>query len=148
MILSNLQNCKRVETLHSLLPLLFEYVKTHNLLNAPLGRISIKGDDLFINNCNPQCVQADKQMMEIHRKYMDVHILLQGAERIGWKTTGDLTAPAKPYDEAADIAFYQDKPTAFVDMLPGQMLIAWPEDAHAPLIGEGKIRKLIAKVKL
>jgi len=24
----------------------------------------------------------------------------------------------------------------------------YPEDAHGPLIGEGKIRKLIAKVKL
>lgn len=87
-------------------------------------------------------------MLELHQKYMDVHILLQGAERIGWKAAENLTTPMKPYDKAADCAFYSDAPTAYVDLLPGQLLIAWPEDAHAPLIGEGKIRKLIAKVRI
>ena len=31
---------------------------------------------------------------------------------------------------------------------PGQFVIVYPEDPHAPVIGSGKIRKLIAKVKL
>jgi len=33
-------------------------------------------------------------------------------------------------------------------MRPGQCLVVYPEDAHAPLIGNGRIRKLVAKVKL
>ena len=86
MIVSNLQNSQRVEGLHPLFKTLFDYVKTHDLFHAELGRIEIDGDNLFINNVNPECVARDK--------------------------------------------------------------IVYPEDPHAPLIGQGKIRKLIAKVKL
>ncbi len=31
---------------------------------------------------------------------------------------------------------------------PGQFCIVYPEDAHAPMIGEGTERKLICKVRL
>ena len=104
MIVSNLQNSQRVERLHPLFKTLFDYVKTHDLFHAELGRIEIDGDNLFINNVNPECVARDKQVLELHRD--------------------------------------------FVDLLPGQFMIVYPEDPHAPLIGQGKIRKLIAKVKL
>ena len=36
----------------------------------------------------------------------------------------------------------------YVTVRPGEFLIVYPEDAHAPIIGRGKLRKLIAKVKL
>lgn len=148
MILSNLQNSQRVEGLHPLFKILFDYVKTHDLLHAELGRIVIDGDNLFINNVNPECVTADKQVLELHREYIDVHILLEGAERVGWKAIEDLTTETKPYEKEGDCALFSDAPTAFVDMLPGQFVIVYPEDPHAPIIGQGKIRKLIGKVKL
>lgn len=148
MIISNLQNSRRVESLHPLFKTLFDYVKTHDLLHAEPGRIEIKGDDLFINNVNPECVARDKQVLEVHRDYIDVHILLEGAETIGWKAIEDLTSETKPYDKEGDCALYADTPTTFVDLLPGQFAIVFPEDPHAPVIGQGKIRKLIAKVKM
>ena len=40
---------------------------------------------------------------------------------------------------------FHEEPTSFVDLKPGQFAIVWPEDPHAPLIGEGKVRKLIVK---
>lgn len=148
MIVSNLQNSQRVEGLHPLFKVLFDYVKSHDLLHADLGRIELKGDELFINNVNPECLPADKQVLELHRDYVDVHILLEGAERIGWKAIEDLAAEKKPYEEGGDCALYSDVPTTFVDLLPGQFAIVYPEDPHAPIIGTGKIRKLIGKVKI
>lgn len=148
MIVSNLQNSQRVESLHPLFKTLFDYVKTHDLLHTELGRIVIEGDNLFINNVNPECVSADKQVLELHRDYIDVHILLEGAETIGWKAIEDLTTETKPYEKEGDCALFSDAPTTFVDMLPGQFVIVYPEDPHAPVIGQGKIRKLIGKVKL
>ena len=115
MIVSRLENSSRIESLHPLFKQLFDYVKTHDLLNAPLGRIELDGDNLFINNVNPECVPADKQVLEMHRDYIDVHILLT---------------------------------TLFATLQPGEFAIVYPEDPHAPVIGEGKIRKLIGKVKL
>ena len=50
MIVSNLQNSSRIEVLHPLFKTLFDYVKSHDLLHAELGRIDIDGDNLFIMN--------------------------------------------------------------------------------------------------
>ena len=147
MIVSNLQNVERIENLHPLFKELFEYVKSHDILHMDCGRIEIKGDDLFINNANPTCIPADKQVLELHRDYIDVQILLEGKERIGWKAIEDLEHEVQPYDKEKDCALYSDTPTTFVDLLPGQFVILFPEDPHAPIIGEGKIRKMIAKVR-
>ena len=120
MIVSNLQNSQRIEGLHPLFKSLFDYVKTHDLLHADLGRID----------------------------YIDVHILLEGEEMIGWKALEDLQNETKAYSKEEDCALYSDRPTTYVSLLPGQFVIVYPEDPHAPVIGSGKIRKLIAKVKL
>lgn len=148
MIVSNLQNSERIESIHPLFKQLFDYVKTHDLLHTECGRIELAGDDLFINNVNPTCVSASDQVLEVHRDYIDVHILLEGKERIGWKALEDVTDLKQAYQKEGDCALYSDTPTSFVDLLPGQFLIVFPEDPHAPVIGEGKIRKLIGKVKI
>lgn len=148
MIVSNLVNSQRVEGLHPLFKILFDYVKSHDLLHADLGRIEIDGDRLFINNVNPECVAAEKQVLELHHDYIDVHILLQGMERVGWKAVEDLQSETQAYSKDGDCALYSDVPTTYVDLLPGQFVIVYPEDPHASVIGQGKIRKLIAKVKI
>lgn len=148
MILSTLQDCGRFEVLHPLFKKAFDYVKSHNLLDAPLGRIEVEGDALFINNSNPECVKAEKQALEVHRKYIDIHVLLEGEETVGWKPLSDCRNETKPYNEDEDCALYDEQAATYFKMQPGQILIVWPEDAHAPVIGEGKIRKLIIKVKI
>lgn len=148
MIVSDLRNSQRIELLHPLFKRLFEYVKTHDLLHAELGRIELQGDELFINNVNPTCISSDKQVLEAHQVYIDVHILLEGVETIGWKSIDNVEHEVNPYDKEGDCVLYSDSPTAFVTLYPGQFMIVFPEDPHAPIIGEGKIRKLIAKVKL
>ena len=116
--------------------------------SADLGRIEVDGDHLFINNVNPECVTSDQQVLELHHDYIDVHILLEGEEMIGWKALEDLQNETKAYSKEEDCALYSDRPTTYVSLLPGQFVIVYPEDPHAPVIGSGKIRKLIAKVKL
>lgn len=148
MIVTNLNNTERIESLHPLFKKLFDYVKTHDILNTPCGRIDIDGDNLYINNVNPECIPAEKQVLEVHRDYIDVQILLQGKETIGWKALEDSKEEVKPYEKEGDCALYSDTPTTWIHLVPGQLAIFFPEDTHAPIIGEGKIRKMIAKVKL
>lgn len=148
MIVSSLKYSERIERLHPLFKTLFDYVKTHDLLHAELGRIELDGENLFINNVNPECIESDKQVLEVHRDYIDVHILLEGVETIGWKALEDAEQEAKPYQKEGDCGLYADVPTMYATLYPGQFMIVYPEDPHAPVIGKGKIRKLIAKVKL
>ena len=137
MIASDLKHSERIESLHPLFKTLFDYVKSHDLLHAEPGRIEISGNDLFINHVYTEGVPAEKQPLEAHRAYIDVHILLEGRERIGWKSIEDVRC-----------ALYTEPASSYVDLMPGQFLIVYPEDPHAPLIGNGKIHKLIGKVKL
>ncbi len=36
----------------------------------------------------------------------------------------------------SDCALYGDVPTTFINLLPGQFVIVYPEDPHAPAIGK------------
>ena len=118
MIVSDLKHSERIESLHPLFKTLFEYVKSHDLLHADTGRIELDGDRLFINNVAAEGVPAERQPLEAHRDYIDVHILLEGSERIGWKSIDDVRNVTKPYDAEADCALYTEPASAYVDLTP------------------------------
>lgn len=148
MILSKITQSSRVESLHPLFKKAFDYIKSNDLLNSPLGRVELQGDDLFINNVEVDALTKEEQILEIHRKYIDIHLLLQGEETMGWLPTEDLKIEKQAFNQETDCALYSDKPSTYVSMVPGDFIIVYPEDAHGPIIGEGKIRKLIVKVKM
>lgn len=141
------QSC-RIETIHPLFKELFDFVKSHDFNDFPLGKVEVKGDDIFIMNSDVDGVPAQKQPLEMHRMYIDVHILLNGNERIGWKPIEEIEHYTREYNTDGDCALSDDAPRFYVDLNPGEFCIVFPEDAHAPAISSGKIRKLIGKVKL
>ena len=149
MILNHLNDSDRVAGLHPLLPRLFDYVKTHDLSAVPAGRIELCGDDLFINVADATLVLPEAQKLEVHRAYMDVHIPLSGVEIVGCRPLSDIDVePDAPFDEEKDFALYSAYAKSYFNVHPGEFLIFYPEDAHAPIIGKGTLRKLIAKVRL
>ena len=37
-------------------------------------------------------------------------------------------------------------PQTYYTLLPGQFTVLFPDDGHAPMVGEGHVRKIIVKV--
>lgn len=148
MIVSNLNDCSRYLGLHPLFEKAFEVVKTTDWSQMPLERVELLGEQLFVNNSYVQGVEKEEQILEVHQKYIDIHILLEGQETIGWLPTAELKQVHTPYDSEKDYAFYTDQPVTYFSLRPGDFCIVYPEDAHAPIIGQGFIRKLIVKVLL
>lgn len=148
MILTTLDKAERYYSLSPRLKQLFDYLKTHDLTNEPLARYEVDGENIYVNNVHPSLVKAEDQITEAHEMYLDVHIPLDATEIIGWIPTANCVEVSKPYDEKKDVIIFTDKPQNFITVQPGQICIVYPEDAHAPLIGEGKIRKLVAKVRV
>ena len=148
MILAHLSDCERYEALHPLFKQVFDYVKSNDLLHVPAGRIVIDGDKLFINVSDANLVPAESQKLEVHRKYIDIHFPLSGAEIVGCSPLSRLNESEAPFDVENDFALYAETPSTFFTALPGDFYIVYPEDAHAPVIGEGVLRKLIVKVLL
>ena len=148
MILTTLADSGRIEPLHPLFKRFFDYVKEHDLLHAPLGRIEVDGDRLFINNVEADLTDAATQPLEAHREYIDVHVVLGGEEHFGWRPLADCAAVRQSYDPAADCALYADRPSSWLTLRPGQCAIVFPEDPHAPVVGSGRVNKLIGKIKV
>lgn len=148
MILGSLKNTARIEEMHPLFKPFFDYIKANDLLNAELGKIEVVGDDLFINNVCLDGKTVEAAALEAHENYIDIHVLLEGAEQISWKALEDMQDVSIPYNADKDVVFFSDKPDECVALQPGQFIVVFPEDVHGPNIGSGKIRKLIAKVRV
>ncbi|WP_278546323.1 YhcH/YjgK/YiaL family protein, partial [Prevotella histicola] len=56
--------------------------------------------------------------------------------------------PDIAYDSEKDCGFYKRSGHEYFKVKPGQFTIFFPEDAHAPIIGEGRQKKLVAKIKV
>ncbi|ETD19949.1 MULTISPECIES: YhcH/YjgK/YiaL family protein [Prevotellaceae] len=148
MILARLEDRKRYEHAHPLLKALFDFLETHNLQDAPTGRIDIAGNDLFINVSEIELRPKEVQPLEVHRRYLDVQIPLLRPEVMGWSPLKSLQEPNRPFDSENDYALYTAPASVYFTVNPGEFTIFFPEDAHAPIIGSGIQRKLIAKIKL
>lgn len=145
MIIGDLKNSFRYENLHPLFKEVFSVIKNTNWNEKEVGKIILDDEKLFIIVSEPECIAKEKQVLEYHKKYLDIHILLQGEETIGWKSLNDCNDEKQAYNEKDDYGLYNDAPDTFVTLQPNQFLIVYPEDAHAPIIGNRKIRKLVVK---
>ena len=146
MVLDNINDFSNYQSLNPHFKTLINYLKGHNLLYEDLGKIAVDGEKVYINNIKVEGISADAQVLEMHRKYIDVHILLEGRETIGIKALSKIATFSKAYDEMSECALSQERADCYIEMTPGDILICFPEDAHAPAIGNAVIRKAIAKV--
>ena len=148
MILSHISDSSRYESLHPLFKQVFDYIKANDLTQVPAERIVLNGDNLFINVADAKLIPAETQKLEVHQKYIDIHFPLSGKEIVGWKHLSNLGTSEAPFDTDNDFALYAEDPTTYFTVMPGEFYIVYPEDAHAPIIGEGMLRKLIVKVMI
>lgn len=65
---------------------------------------------------------------EVHRKYVDVQILINGAEDIVWAPIESLTV-SQPYQAEADVEFLRGDGT-IIKIKPGTCYILLPDDGH------------------
>ena len=146
MILSNLSQSDRYATLHPLFPRAFEFMRNTDLLALAPGRYPIMGEQLFaiVESVPGRAREAAK--LECHRKYIDIQLVLEGADEMGWKALADCRDPVSDYSAEKDIQFFHDAPATWIATPPGAFCIFFPDDAHAPLVSDGNIRKVIFKI--
>ena len=147
MILDSLSNSAKIESLHPDFKKAFDYVKSLDFSALETGKTELNGKDLVVNVSAITGKTAEAARMETHEKFIDIQIPVTAPETMGWKATGDLKEISVAYNPEKDVTFFADKPTAYVQVNPGQFAVFFPEDGHAPGIGEGNYLKIIVKVK-
>lgn len=149
MILGTWIDRRRYLPMHPLLAPGFSFVDACRACFPSPGTYALRGDDLL---ALVQCYQTQPEMCtgwEGHRKYVDVHCILQGCETQLW-------APKPPdiageYDREYDVFHCMPQPWCPVKVGPEQFTIFFPEDLHkAKCVADSPqtIRKVILKLAL
>jgi YhcH/YjgK/YiaL family protein len=146
MIFDTIANADRYAALHPLFPRAFEFIRNTDLHALTPGCYPIVGDDLLVIVENAAGRSRDEAKLECHRKYIDIQLVLEGVDEMGWKPLAECREPVDGYSAEKDIQFFHDAPSSWIATPPGAFCIFFPEDAHAPLVATGNIRKVIFKI--
>ena len=149
MIIDTLTNASKYFSAHPLFAKAFEYISQADLANAADGKADIsEGLKAIFSNAPGKTKEVSCAKFECHNKNIDIQLCINGLETIGWKPREKCVTPNGEYNTEKDVQFYNDTPDTFFQLTGGQFAIFFPEDVHAPMIGEGTIKKLVIKVKI
>jgi biofilm protein TabA len=149
MVVDTLNNASKYNSLHPLFATAFDYLKCKDLQNLEDGKHDIaEGLKLIVSNGNGKTKETSLEKFECHDKNIDIQICVNGLETIGWKPREKCNIPNGEYNSEKDVRFFNDTPDMYFQLTDGQFGIFYPEDVHAPMIGEGEIKKLVFKVKI
>lgn len=147
MILDSLENATKYAALHSRFAMAIDFLQ-HKAPFLDLGRYELDGENVYVTIVEVDLRSESDAKLEVHDRYIDVQAVLKGSETYGYAVRENCSNPIGQIDTQKDILFFDDPKQTLFTVNAGQMMIFYPSDAHAPLIGKGKVVKAIAKVLL
>jgi YhcH/YjgK/YiaL family protein len=150
MILDDVKNAAHYNSIGPLFKKAFDFISATDIKSLPLGKHEIQGEELFVIVMEYETKEPQDCIMENHRKYCDIQLMLRGEEFMGVKTFSGQT-PTTPYDESKDAAFYHPDFDSLVKVKEGQFTIFFPHDLHMPSMktsSSAKILKAVFKVRV
>lgn len=123
------------------------YVLSNDLDKLPLGKTVIDGDNVYINKSNPETKTADLQQYEVHHKYIDIQIDIEGDEKLLVVNYGKVCTHA--FDDEGDYAlFATENPDSISNMNKDYCVVCFPNEIHMPCVRNttNKVLKCVVKV--
>lgn len=146
MIIESLSNSSQVCMCNPRFKQAFDYISKLDLRAMEVGRYEIDGTNIFMMIDNKALKSRDTAALEVHDKYIDIQIVIAGREGFGWKQRQTCQKPRSEMDSTKDIQFFDDAPSTYFELNENEFVIFLPSDAHAPLVGDGEVKKCIIKV--
>jgi biofilm protein TabA len=151
MIVDRIENARPYASLHEGFAKAFAVMADPELVKKPDGRYDIDGNDVYYIVQHYTTRPVDPNKLESHARYVDIQVVLEGEELLGYSPTTGLEV-VTPYDEAKDIMFYRVPATMTqVKLEPGLFCLLYPQDAHLPacqIARPAPLHKVVFKIKL
>lgn len=148
MIIDRLENADRYADLHPRFAAAFDLLRNFDFDAAEDGPAEIDGERLTINMLRRELKSREDAKLEAHERYVDIQYMHRGEEVFGWMVTDDCKEPIGEFDAEKDVIKFDDEPDGYFPLMEGMFVLFFPEDAHAPMVGEGEVEKLVVKVLL
>ena len=110
-------------------------------------RVELKGDLVYCTRFTYETIPQEESFFEAHRRYLDIHIMVEGEERVDMNRPEDLKLPDA--QEGNDFYASQGESWHSTVLKPGEFLVVFPGDAHRIKVqvdGPKTVSKAVFKV--
>ena len=134
--------------IHPNLDLALEHITPEFLASVGSERVELKGG-VYATRFTYETVPEAESFFEAHKKYLDIHIMAEGSEKV------EIAPPEAlaEFDrvEANDFYAYRGEGDYKLILSPGDFLVVFPGDAHRikmQVDGPKTVSKVVFKVKI
>jgi biofilm protein TabA len=127
----------------------FAFMRDSDLTHLKPGKYTIDGADVYATITEGPEKTFEQSAWESHRKYIDLHYVVTGKEKMGKAAVTGATV-TQAYDDKADIAHYTADGQFYIGD-PSEFFLFFPSDAHRPGIhvdGYDMVKKLVIKIRV
>ena len=110
-------------------------------------RVELNGDLVYCTRFTYETIPQEESFFEAHRRYLDIHIMVEGEERVDMNRPEDLKLTDA--QEGNDFYAYQGESWHSTVLKPGEFLVVFPGDAHRIKVqvdGPKTVSKAVFKV--
>ena len=151
MIYAELKNIKTYKGISKNLDKAIDFIVEKKYLNADFGKNIVDDDKIYFDY--PETVSTRENIdleLEYHKKYIDIHIVLEGEEVIAYTPLEDCLE-TQSYNDEEDYALVKGKAQVELILNAKNFLLFFPEEPHLALLKidtPKEIKKVIFKVEI
>ena len=149
MILAKNVNARDYMGIHPNLDLALERINDEFLSALGTERVDIVPGEVWCTKFTYETITDDESFFEAHEKFLDIHLMLDGCERV------EVAPPAalEQFDAQPQNDFYAYRGEGHYKMTltPGDFVVVFPADAHKikmQIDGPKTVTKAVFKVKI
>ncbi len=150
MIIGNINSCDRYSSFHKDFGKAFELLKS---LKKEQEAGGVRYGNLigWVNVITKKDINENKESvsLEIHKKHIDIHFILDGEEKFGYSDFRNLKQSVE-YNSENDCGLYKGD-FNLADFRCGEFCIVFPEDAHVFSLASGDdaiVKRVVIKVEI
>lgn len=148
MIFDRLENLGKYIAVNKYVSDVTAFLRERDFSICSLGRQEIDGQNVYANLTKYKTQLPEEAVWEAHRKYIDIHCLIEGEEIIGF---GDINKFEKTqeYDFYKDCIFFRGEGN-YLTLRPSFFVLFEPIEVHSPGRANGEIsevKKLVFKLR-
>lgn len=146
MILTTFSELNDYTKINPLFAIASDWLQSTDLTTLEVGEHEIKGRDLFAIKATMMGRKPDQAKLEAHKKYIDIQVCIKGTDNIAWRPTAECPNISDAYQAGNDIMFFSDEASHSIRIHDDKIALFFPNDAHAPLIADEELTKIVIKV--
>ena len=126
MILAKNSEAYRYKGIHPRLDEVLSRLNDEFLSSVGNEAVRLEGDSLYATRFDYETLKREDTFFEAHKRYLDVHVMVKGEERVEIASPEALSC----FEHSGDFWAYRGEPNTSFVIRPGEFLVVFPDDAH------------------